>query len=111
MDDNLSDLGLRVNRQEFWEFGEINDVEYEPLFRDFEVWLPYHFLEFDNQPLVIEPISSNQDSLMVFKPTSRELKTEKRELEKNTGVNFKVIEGMFVKGRTVPPVEGAQVTI
>lgn len=48
---------------------------------------------------------------MVFKPTSRELKAEKRELERNNGLNFKVIEGMLVEGRTDPPVSGVQVTI
>lgn len=47
----------------------------------------------------------------MFKPAMRKLKVEKRELHKNIGINFKIIEGMFVTGLTVPAVLGAQVSI
>ena len=47
----------------------------------------------------------------MFKPAMRKLKVEKRELHKNIGINFKIIEGMFVTGSTVPSVPGAQVSI
>ena len=41
----------------------------------------------------------------------KEVLVEKKELNKNVGVNFKVIEGMIIEGKTMPPVAGAEVTI
>ena len=110
MDEYLDEIGFKVNGEEYWEIDEINEVEFDELFRLYRLFVPYD-LALAGEELEIEAISSNPDSVLMFKPNKRNLKVEKRELHKNIGLNFKVIEGIYVKGQTIPPVEGAQVSI
>ena len=90
-------MGIRVNGVEFWEFDELDEVEYEPLFRQFKVWVPYDFLSVSSD-LEVQPISRRSDSAILFKPTTKTFKVEPRELNKNVGFNFKVLDGIFVEG-------------
>jgi len=95
MDEELDDVGLRINGEDFWDFEDLDEVDFEPLFRQYKVWVPYNLLDWGT-PLTVEPISRKADSLLLFKPATKEVKMEKKELAKNVGVNFKVIEGMLV---------------
>ena len=97
LDEELDELGLRVNGHDFWEFAEMDYVEYEPAFRQYRVWVPMDFLA-ESMELEVSVVTSKADSLMIFKPAMRQLTVEAREMHKNVGMNFKVVEGIFVEG-------------
>jgi hypothetical protein len=103
-------VGLRINGENFWDFEDMDEVDFEPLFRQYKVWIPISLIEKIN-PITVEPISRKADSHLLFKPAMKEMQMEKKELNKNVGVNFKVIEGMIIQGKTMPPVAGVDVII
>ena len=93
----MDNLGLRVNGHDFWEFAEMDWVEYESAFRWYRVWVPMDFLS-ESMDLEISVVSRKADSNLIFKPAMRQLTVESREMHKNVGMNFKVVEGIFVEG-------------
>ena len=67
------------------------------------MWIPYEFIE--ESPLKISPISSQENAPLVFKPEFRMHNiTDVKETYRNVGLNFKVIKGMFVEGKTIPAI-------
>ena len=96
LDDELDNIGLSINGQDYWEFEDISEVDFEPLFRSFKMWVPHELLK--TGTIEIKAIRSDDDSALVFKPATKSLELDNRDLDKNVGINFKVIEGMFVQG-------------
>ena len=97
LDEYLDLVGLRVNGQDYFEFSDLSEVEFDELFRLYKVFVPYELASLGvGEELEIEAISSDPSAPLMFKPAIRTLKVEKRELHKNIGINFKIIEGMFV---------------
>ena len=107
LDDKLDFIGLRVNGEDFWDFSDIDEVDFEELFRLYRIWIPYDFKKSSKKDLKIEAISSDPDSVLLFKPAMREITVSRVELHKNIGLNFRVIDGMFVQGQTYPAVPDA----
>ena len=107
----LDDVGLRVNGQDFWEFEDLDEVQYEPFFRSFRIWIPFTVFEEGSRELTMSPVSSRKGALIFFKPPTKEHVYDKRDMAVNSGFNFKVIEGMLVQGRIEPPLPGVQVQI
>ena len=52
----------------------------------------------ESMELEISAVTRKADSTMIFKPAMRQLTVEKGEMHKNVGMNFKVVEGIFVEG-------------
>ena len=67
----------------------MDEVDSDSLIRQFKIWVPYGFM-LDSNDLTIEVISNKAGSTMLFKPESRIVKVDKKELDKNVGINFKV---------------------
>ena len=88
----------------------MDDVDYEPLFRAYKLWLPYELLA-SSLNLEVEVISNKADSTMLFKPPTRSHTVEKRALVNNVGLNFKVMEGIYIEGATQPAVADVQVLV
>ena len=110
IEDQLDDFGLRVNGKEFSDFEDMDEVDQEPLSRKYKIFVPYSFLD-DSNDLTVEAISSNTESSMLFKPNKRTVTIDKKELDQSVDINFKVTEGVFVRGKTDPAISDVQVTI
>ena len=110
IEDQLDDFGLRVNGKEFFDFEDMDEVDQEPLSRKYKIFVPYSYLD-DSNDLTVEAISSNTESSMLFKPNKRTVTIDKKELDKSLDINFQVIEGVFVKGKTDPPISDVKVMI
>ena len=67
MDEEIDDLGIRVNGVDFWDFEDFDEVEFEPLFRQFKLWVPFHFIA-KQRDLEIQAVSRRSDSAIIFKP-------------------------------------------
>ena len=49
IENEIDDIGFRVNGEEFWELDDVSEVDFEPLFREFKVWIPYRVFEESNE--------------------------------------------------------------
>lgn len=56
LDEYLDLVGLRVNGQDYYEFSDLNEVEFDELFRLYKVFVPYE-LASTGEELEIEAIS------------------------------------------------------
>lgn len=110
IDEQLDDIGLRLNGKEFWEFEDMDESKSNSLARDFSVWVPYELIR-ESSNLEIEVISNRPDSNMLFNPRSKHVAIDVKELGKNFDLVFHIKEGMFVKGQTKPAVSGVEVLI
>ena len=46
IDEEFDNLGIRVfDEHEFWDFEDLEDVPFEPLFRQFKIRLPYELIK------------------------------------------------------------------
>lgn len=70
LEEELDDIGIRVNGIDYWELEDIDEVPFEPLFRQYRVWIPYKVIS-ESKDLEIQATSSKSEAPVLFKPQSR----------------------------------------
>ena len=112
IDEYLDDIKFRVNGTDHEiKDGDIEEVDFEPTFRTYKLWIKYDVFKEFKDYLEVVPYSTQPDSNLIFKPPIRVQEHQKKEPERTSSVNFKVVEGMFVQGQVHPPVANVTVSI
>jgi len=110
IDEIIESIKMRVDGEEF-PISEIEDVEFEETFRQYKVWVPYYKFNKLEMNFIVEPVVTGHTRPLILKPEHKELELSRIEPWLSNHVHFKIVQGMFVEGKTTPPVESATVSI
>ena len=110
--EGLDHLVLHAFGQEF-EFDDIQEAQYDELFRDYKIWIPANIIDRKDEDPWIYPVVKNPDLALVSKPARKlnEFETRNDLLKDNMHYHFKLIKGMFVSGQTTPPIPDTLVSL
>ena len=101
---------MRVNG-DIYPLADVEPSKHEANHRTYKVFIPFEKFSKYEENFNVEPYVDGSTYPLILKPDSKEIMVSKAEPEVTNHVHFKVVEGMFVEGKTMPPVADAIVTV
>ena len=110
IDDVIDSIKMRVNG-EIYPLSDVEPSLHEESHRSYKVFIPFEKFTKYEENFTVEPYVDGPTYPLILKPDYKEIMVSKAEPEVTNHVHFKVVQGMFVEGKTIPPVSDAIVTV